>query len=497
MSGTAANRAPHMVEHAVQSMQGGIVAKQDTVLEQTTAKGPAQGDLGREQVPTRLAVTVVAAVHDPGRLGEIAWLPTSGSDEWWIGRQGNAPWSRQRPGEREATGPYPDPYLSRRQTRVWQDGGRICVENHGALHLSLNGLPVQQCTIQPGDLLEIGDRLMLLVTERPVRLDGAHATPSAFGQADRDGWVGESPAAWATRTELAFLARRSIHVLIHGESGTGKELAAEALHAGSSRRRKPWVSRNAATIPPSLADAELFGNLKAYPNPGMVERPGLIGSASGTTLFLDEFGELPVDVQARLLRVLDSGEYTRLGEAEPRRSDFRLIAATNRNIQALKHDVLARFQTRLRLPSLNERREDIPLLAMHLVKKIAKKDPEIAARFAPQDRPQISTRLLRQLLVHSYTTHVRELETLLWASIRASRGNTLEPLAADDPSWTLPPPRVLDGPQVPGRLDPDVIQQALDRHGGRQEPVWRELGLANRYVLARLVKKHNLKVRGR
>ena len=140
--------------------------------------------------------------------------------------------------------------------------------------------------------------------------------------------------------------------LLLGESGTGKELAARAVHQLSQRGRQQFVARNAATLPAGLIDAELFGNAKNYPNPGMPERRGLIGEADGGSLFLDEIGELPVELQAHLLRVLDGdGEYQRLGEGVARRSNFRLIAATNRDPSTLKHDLAARFTARIELPT--------------------------------------------------------------------------------------------------------------------------------------------------
>src|SRR5690348_15490748 len=133
------------------------------------------------------------------------------------------------------------------------------------------------------------------------------------------------------------MARRPGHVLLTGASGTGKELAARAIHALSKRSGQRLVARNAATLPESLIDAELFGNAKNYPNPGMAERAGLVGQADGSTLFLDEIAELPSSSQAHLLRVLDDGEYHRLGDGLARRSDFRLVAATNRDVSSLKH----------------------------------------------------------------------------------------------------------------------------------------------------------------
>ena len=132
-------------------------------------------------------------------------------------------------------------------------------------------------------------------------------------------------------------------MLVRGESGTGKELCAAAIHGLSARGARPLVARNAATFPAGLVDAELFGNAKNYPNPGTAERDGLIGEADGTTLFLDEIGELPAAPQAHLLRVLDrNGEYQRLGDSRPRCADLRVVAATDRAVSELKHDFAAR-----------------------------------------------------------------------------------------------------------------------------------------------------------
>jgi two-component system nitrogen regulation response regulator GlnG/two-component system response regulator HydG len=160
--------------------------------------------------------------------------------------------------------------------------------------------------------------------------------------------IGESPAAWDLREQLAAGAVQGAHVLLLGESGAGKELAARALHALSARSAGPFVARNAATIPDSLVDAELFGTAKNYPNSGSPERVGLVGEADGGHLMLDEIGELSDVHQAHLLRLLDrGGEYHRLGESHTRLSDLRLIAATNRYPASLKHDLLARFALHL------------------------------------------------------------------------------------------------------------------------------------------------------
>jgi DNA-binding NtrC family response regulator len=129
----------------------------------------------------------------------------------------------------------------------------------------------------------------------------------AYGGPDAHGIVGESPAAWDLREQLARAAATDDYVLIQGESGTGKELAAAVLHKGSKRAKGPFVAHNASNFTLSLLDSELYGNSANYPNPGMPARQGLFGSADRGTLFLDEVGECPLEVQAHLLRVLDAG----------------------------------------------------------------------------------------------------------------------------------------------------------------------------------------------
>lgn len=443
------------------------------------------------------SVILVGSVHEPDRVGEIAFLPETGDDPVVIGRHGTIRWSQHRPGVSAPTGPLGDPQLSREQLSIERRSGEHVARNLGRLPLTLNGQPVTECPLRNGDLLQLGDRVLLMIGPRPRELPGTVERGHRFGEPDPLGWVGEGPMSWWLRDRVRFVARRQAHVLVLGASGSGKELAARGLHALSARSRTAMVSRSAATIPESLADAELFGNLQNYPNPGMAARPGLVGEADGGTLFLDEFGELPIELQARLLRVLDAGEYTPLGEARPRKADLRLIAATNRDPSELKHDVLARLQIRLDVPGLDERREDIPQLAMHLLRRIAHDDAELSERFFDGATPRVSMPLLATLLTHPYATHVRELEALLWQAIGSAPGSVLDVPATGFAVPRAAPSRQAAGPTDPAQLDRETVQAVLDRHGGRQEPAWRELGLASRHVLARLVKKFDLKVRGR
>jgi DNA-binding NtrC family response regulator len=468
---------------------------------------PTAADLDDDGGPHPLALALVYSLQEGERIGEIAWLTArepgrpGGPHPKVLGRDGDLDFVQHRPRERTVTGPLADPAVSRRQLVLRPlTSGRVAVERVGKLGLRVNGVPVDEAELRAGDVLELGDRAVLVVHARPELLDGPRPR-HPFGEADPQGFVGEGAAAWDLRARVAFVARRKAHVLVHGESGTGKELVARAVHLLSSRSRAPLVSRSAATIPESLADAELFGNLGNYPNPGMPARPGLVGEADGGVLFLDEFGELPIELQARLLRVLDAGEYSRLGEAKPRRADLRLVAATNRPLAELKHDVLARIPLRVSTPSLSARREDIGLLTVHLLRRIGREDREIAHQLFPDGdpagHPRVTTRLVATLTAHPYRTHLRELSALLWSAIgELAEGRPLDLFAGYSAMLDAPVERPV-GAVDPSYLTAEVVQACLDRHGGRQELAWRELGLSSRHVLGRLVRKFDLRVRGR
>jgi DNA-binding NtrC family response regulator len=461
----------------------------------------------RRQRPQMIPALVIAWSRDePDRLGEVL-LPPPGQ---WVelgrgeARPGDPPRVepvRQRPGANDPTGPLTCPYLSHRQLRLRATGHRLEVERLGRRAMQHSGRAVDGATREPGDTLELDGELLLLCALRPERYPrprvggvGGHR----FGEADAAGIVGEGPAAWRLRGELAFVASGSAHLMVQGPSGSGKELIARGVHRLSGAGG-PLISRNAATLPPGLVDAELFGNIRDYPNPGMAARPGLVGQADGGVLFLDEFAEMPQEVQVHLLRVLDDGEYSRLGEAAPRRARFRLIAATNRPDSALRDDVRARMPLRITAPGLDARREDIPLLIRHLLLRRADQDPDLLEPFFDGDHPRLTPRLVDALLRHSYTTHVRELDALLLAAMMAAPSD--EPvldrapgmalkLAADKPAQPAPS-EVVDDPDA---IPPEVIQACLDKHNGVQSKVWRELGLKSRFVLIRLIKKHGLRV---
>ena len=471
--------------------------------DQTTGTDRSIGsDDGDPSTLNEVALVIIFS-REPGRIGEVFLVPVG---DHVIGRgpardDDPAPRPlpiRQRPGSNEDRAPLDDRFISRVQIRIFRKDKTLAIENVGRGDLiSTSGRSSKTSSIEIGECFAVSDRLALLCIERPRRMPRLRDLDSAslpeFGRADDVGAVGESVSAWALRDSLAFLAGRSAHVLLLGPSGSGKEIAAQAIHRASVRKGRPLVARNAATIPTALIEAELFGHAANYPNSGMHERHGIIGEAAGSTLFLDEIGELSEELQTRLLRVLDSpGEYQRLGESRRRTADVRVIGATNRGIDSLREDLAARLKLRLHMVGLNDRRDDIPLLAKHLLRKIAHEDKVIASRFfesadGSEPEPRMSCELIHALVTHRYATHIRELESLLWTSISQSRGSILElpdelEPAADDAPQKLPTENVTA----------EMIREALERSGGSREEAWRALGLANRHVLKRLIKKHGL-----
>ncbi len=473
-----------------------------------TTLDPASLRADRSPTPAaRLALVRVFSRDEPQRVGEVLFAPHGkGQEPRIIGRgparpddpHARAGWLRQRPGENAPAGPLESRAVSRVQLVLRAHPEGVRVENVGRRAMHVDGLAVREAVLREGSTLALEDELVLLAVRRPIALPAARAWPEGelvpFGGADRFGMVGESPAAWSLRDELAFVAARDLHVLLRGPTGTGKELAARAIHALGGVEA-PLVARNAATIPAGLVDAELFGNVADYPNRGMKARPGLIGAADGSTLFLDEIGELPEELQAHLLRVLDRGEYQRLGEEAARTSRFRMIGATNRPLERLKHDLLARLTLRVELPSLADRVEDVPLIARHLLREAAAADPALAARFVEEIdgepvvriAPELVIALCRAPLEHG----VRELASLLWRCIQESRGAwvVLAPGVAADVARAIEPANeAVD-------VDAEAVRAALEEHDWVVSRAWKALGLKNRHVLSRLMKKHGLERR--
>ncbi|AWL10654.1 Nitrogen regulation protein NR(I) [Saliniradius amylolyticus] len=232
--------------------------------------------------------------------------------------------------------------------------------------------------------------------------------------------IGEAPAMQEVFRAIGRLSRSSISVLINGESGTGKELVAHALHKHSPRSDNPFIALNMAAIPTDLIESELFGHEKGAFTGAQAARKGRFEQANGGTLFLDEIGDMPLDVQTRLLRVLADGQFYRVGGHQAVSVDVRIIAATHQNLEQrvaegrFREDLFHRLNViRVHIPKLSDRREDIPLLAEHFLSSAAK-ELDVEAKVLGKE----AAKVIKDL---PWPGNVRQLENLCrWLTVMAS-----------------------------------------------------------------------------
>ncbi|TMH69676.1 MAG: sigma-54-dependent Fis family transcriptional regulator [Betaproteobacteria bacterium] len=245
----------------------------------------------------------------------------------------------------------------------------------------------------------------------------------------RHDMVGDSPAARRLREQIAQVAPTDSTVLIQGETGTGKELVARAIHEASRRRERALVTVNCAALPRELVESELFGHEKGAFTGATQQRRGRFELADGGTLFLDEVGELPLEAQAKLLRVLQSGEFDRVGGTRALHADVRVIAATNRDLQAqvtagrFRSDLYYRLNVfPITVPPLRERRGDIPGLAQHFAAK--------ASRKLGKPLRDLSGTFLERAGAYDWPGNIRELENMVERALILADGELLFPAAA-------------------------------------------------------------------
>ena len=247
--------------------------------------------------------------------------------------------------------------------------------------------------------------------------------------------LGHAAAMQEVFRAIGRLSQSSVTVLITGESGSGKELVARALHKHSPRVNQPFIALNTAAIPKDLLESELFGHERGAFTGAQTARRGRFEQAEGGTLFLDEIGDMPFDLQTRLLRVLSDGHFYRVGGHQPLKANVRLIAATHQHLEervkegVFREDLFHRLNViRLRVPSLRERREDIPLLAKHFLIQSAKQ--------LGVDAKRLSEAALMYISGLDFPGNVRQLENLCnWITVMAP-GQVVE--VADLPTELLP-----------------------------------------------------------
>ncbi|MGH8461164.1 MAG: nitrogen regulation protein NR(I) [Stenotrophobium sp.] len=242
---------------------------------------------------------------------------------------------------------------------------------------------------------------------------------SAPGTTPPSAIIGEAPAMQEVFRAIGRLSQSQITVLITGESGTGKELVARALHINSPRAQKPFIAINTAAIPKDLLESEFFGHERGAFTGAATQRKGRFEQADGGSLFLDEIGDMPADLQTRLLRVLQDGEFYRVGGVAPLRVDVRVIAATHQDLESLvaegrfREDLFHRLNViRVRIPPLRERREDIPPLLKHFLARAAAELKAEPKRLRPE--------VLAQLRESAWPGNVREIENICrWLTVMA------------------------------------------------------------------------------
>jgi two-component system nitrogen regulation response regulator GlnG len=273
------------------------------------------------------------------------------------------------------------------------------------------------------------------------------------GGAGGDRLVGRSAALLEVFKTIGRVAPRDVAVLITGESGTGKELVARAIHQASPRAGGAFVAVNAAAIPRDLLESELFGHEKGSFTGALETRPGRFREASGGTLFLDEIGDMAIDLQAKLLRVLQSGEVTSVGGKRAEKVDVRIVAATHRDLDAMvregrfREDLLYRLRVvPIAIPPLRERPDDVAVLAAHFVARYAA-ELGTEARF-------VSERTLEHLAAHDWPGNVRELENAIKRALVLSAHEVLAP---DDFAFL----RGAAAPQAPVGSHEDLVRDEV------------------------------------
>ncbi len=312
-----------------------------------------------------------------------------------------------------------------------------------------------------------------------------HRPPSSASNAQGYGLIGASAAMHQVRSLIGKILNSTCSVLLHGETGTGKELAARAIHDCGPRNAKSFIVQNCAALPENLLESELFGYRKGAFTGADRDRSGLFDAANGGTLLLDEVGDMPLSLQAKLLRVLQEGEVRPLGSNATHKVDVRIIAATHRDLPALvragqfREDLYYRLaQFPIELPALRHRQEDILALARHFAKR--------ACAVLQRDGVSWSSALLDQLCSYAFPGNVRELKGLVERALLLCEGNELRVehffLCGD----ALPRSSSLNLRERLDQLERSLMLECLRRNDGNQTNAARELGLPRRTFLYRL-----------
>ena len=373
-----------------------------------------------------------------------------------------------------------DPTVSRTHAEVSRTAQGFLLQDLGSTNGTfLNGVRVDRAYLREGAVLTMG-KTDLLVRSNRARKVFRDAGPSGLGE-----MVAVSDSMQRAFALLEGLSASDVTVLIEGETGTGKELASRAIHDRSPRARGPFVVFDCSTVPSELMESELFGHVKGAFTGAAESRKGAVEEADGGTLFLDEIGELPINLQPKLLRLLDGKEFRRLGTTDTVSTDVRFVTATNRDLGSLvkkelfRKDLLYRVSAaRVVLPSLRERPEDIPVLARYFMEKMGRTGSG-GVILAPD--------AMATLKKHRWPGNVRELKNILETAAALNRTGTV--CASDLSGLFLETDYSRKGSLKTSEAA--AIRDALEKSGGNRRKAARLLGIAPSTLYAKM-KKYGL-----
>jgi len=364
----------------------------------------------------------------------------------------------------------------------------ILITAHGTVDSAVEAIKLgaQDYITKPFDKDEL-----LPVIEKALRTEERGRSVLHEDPAGRYKIIGQTARMHAIYGMIEKVSKSPTTVLISGESGTGKELVARALHDSSDRAKAPFIQVNCGAIPENLFESELFGYEKGAFTGAINSKPGRFELADGGTLFLDEVGELPRDMQVKLLRVLQDGTFERVGGVRSQTVDVRLVAATNRDLVkevkegAFREDLYYRLNViPIKLPPLRDRSDDIPLLTEHFVSKFN-------ARLATQIH-EVTPEAMAALMAHSWPGNIRELENLIERSVLLCEGERITladlPGLVEDGALDMggmdEPPREMGLKQYvrvyTAKLERNRIQRVLEEEGGNVTHASKKLGISRK-----------------
>ena len=337
------------------------------------------------------------------------------------------------------------------------------------------------------------NRVLMQRISTALELNAPSTVKEEKGSFDRSFIIGRSPALMNVLDTIERIAKTDASVLIMGENGTGKELIAEAIHRNSRRASRPMIKVNLGGISQSLFESEMFGHRKGAFTGAVADREGRFSVADGGTIFLDEIGELDLNSQVKLLRVLQEHTFEMLGDSRPRKVDVRVVCATNADLadmvrrHTFREDLFYRINLiTVTLPPLRERPEDIPLLVDHIAKKICED--------SGLEMPEISDDALDYLATLPYPGNIRELKNLVERTLLVTdtRRLTRREFQAQVDSSTLVA-AASGSPRQLERSESELIQQAIARSGGNMSRAAALLGIS-RQALYRRIEKYGIKL---